>query len=56
LTPASERCGAQTLLQDRLGFGELRLGVDAAHVVTPVSIATAFKPIISRAMATASLR
>ena len=30
-----ERGGAQALLQDGFGFGELRLGIDPAHVVLP---------------------
>ena len=30
-----QRGGAQALLQHGLGFGELRLGVDPAHVVLP---------------------
>ena len=50
-----ERSLAQPLLQNGFGFGELRLGVDASHVILLDFDCDAVSPM-SVAIATASVR
>ena len=55
VTPACHRRLAQPRLHHRFGFGELRLGVDAAHFVL-AGFDHAGRSPIARTMPTASVR